>query len=145
MSPPHKIEGNFWLLSLGMVLWWSAFLNREFTLVSGCYRSCINYLLQWPAFSKMLLADMVSFECGRRGSFSIFLVNKICCHVLYHTFFLLWILSSHAFCFLRYTPIHHMIARHILTCNRTLNLSDIKTLWQDSLFCWNVKGPQRQE
>lgn len=130
-----RLKGDFWSLGPGLVLWRSAFLSREFALVSGLDKSCMNYLLQWPALSMIPAGRYGEYgEKKRNLSLSIFLVSKTCCHVLRHAFFLemnVVFINILFFClvlFWWYAPTYCMVARHGLTYNNTLKPAVLKTL-----------------
>lgn len=125
-----RLKGNLWLPGLGLVLWRSAFLSRKFALVSGCYKSCINYLLRWPVLSK-IPAGRYGEHGEERGRLS-----RLSCFIPY--FFWRRMLSLSVFWFLWYAPINHIIARCGLTCN-SIWILQISRHCDDSLFCWTVR------
>lgn len=126
-----RLKGDLWSLGPGLVLWRSVFLSREFALVSGRDKSCINYLLQWPALSVIPAGRYGEYrEKKRHLSLSPFFLSAK--HVaMFYLMLFFWdecCLHKHFVLFrVWYAPTHCMIARHGLTCNNTLKPAVIKT------------------
>ena len=126
-----RLKGDFWLLGPGLVLWRSAFLSREFALVSGYDKSCINYLLQWPALSMIPAGRYGEYGEKKRNLSLHFSCQQNMLSCFTPCFFLemnVVFINILFFLCVWYAPTHCMIARQGLTYNNTLKPAVIKTL-----------------
>lgn len=143
VTPPCKSEGKF----LVAVPWFGA-VKVSILKQGFCISVWVLQELIAMASSFKIPASRYGEDREARGSLSLlfflsskyivmfypifFSCNECCLHTYYYYYY--WY----------YAAIHHMIASPGLIYNSTLNLSDVKVLWQDSLFCWNVRKLHRQ-